>query len=175
VRALAVGLNDKLYSGSSDMTIRVWSGDDGTHLQTLEGHTGNVRALAVGLDGKVYSGSSDMTIRVWSPTDGTHLQTLEGHTEGVTSLAVGLDGNVYSGSSRNTIRVWSLTDGTHHHTLEALERNVFAPEGYAFEPHVFALSVMHDGTLVSGGAYQHLVYDSYMNVQEEECAVLKMW
>jgi hypothetical protein len=38
VGALAVGLDGKVYSGSDDQTIRVWSGDDGTHLQTLEGH-----------------------------------------------------------------------------------------------------------------------------------------
>lgn len=45
------------YSGSSDTTIRVWSGDDGhAHLYTLEGHHGTleVASLAVGLDGKLY-------------------------------------------------------------------------------------------------------------------------
>jgi WD40 repeat protein len=62
VNALAVGLDGKIYSGSSDGTIRVWSGDDGTHLQTLVGHTRHVTSLAVGLDGKVFSGSSDNTI-----------------------------------------------------------------------------------------------------------------
>jgi WD40 repeat protein len=76
----AVGLDGKVYSGSNDTTIRVWSGDDGTHLQTLVGHTRWVLALAVGLDGKIYSGSWDETIRVWSGDDGTHLQTLVGHT-----------------------------------------------------------------------------------------------
>jgi WD40 repeat protein len=56
VRAFAVALDGKMYSGSSDMTIRVWSGVDSTHLQTLVGHTDSVLALTVGLDGKVYSG-----------------------------------------------------------------------------------------------------------------------
>jgi len=115
VYALAVGLNGKVYSGSSDRTIRVWSGDDGTHLQTLEGHW--VFALAVGLNGKVYSGSTDKTIRVWSGDDGTHLRSLVGHTGWVCALAVGLDGKVYSGSHDRTIRVWSGDDGTHPQTL----------------------------------------------------------
>jgi len=96
VRALAVGLDGKVYSESSDMTIRVWSGDDGTHLQTLVGHKSYVSALVVGLDGNVYSGSGDTTIRAWSGDDGKHLQTLEGHTTTVWALAVGLDGKVYS-------------------------------------------------------------------------------
>ena len=98
VSSLAVGLDGKIYSGSDDRTIRVWSGVDGTHLQTLEGHTEGVTSLAVGLDGRIFSGSYDRTIRVWSGVDGVCLQTLEGHIGGVFALAVGLDGNIYSGS-----------------------------------------------------------------------------
>jgi WD40 repeat protein len=126
VRALAVGLDGKVYSGSDDEMIRVWSGDDGTHLQTLRGHTSYVLALAVGLDGKVYSGSWDKTIRVWSGDDGTHLQTFVGHTEGVRALAVGLDGKVYSGSHDKTIRVWSGDEGTHIQTLAGHTEGVSA-------------------------------------------------
>jgi WD40 repeat protein len=118
VTSLAVGLDGKVYSGSNDTTIRVWSGDDGTHLQTIVGHTHYVCALAVGLDGKIYSGSSDKTIRVWSGDDGTHLQTLVGHTGWVLALAVGLDGKVYSGSVDKLIRVWSGDEGKHLQTLE---------------------------------------------------------
>jgi WD40 repeat protein len=138
VIALAVGLDGKVYSGSEDETIRVWSGDDGTHLQTLVGHTDVVTALAVGLDGKVYSGSVDKLIRVWSGTDGAHLQTLEGHTSRVFALAVGLDGKVFSGSYDKTIRVWSGDDGTHLQTLEG------------HTDRVFALAVGLDGKVYSG-------------------------
>jgi WD40 repeat protein len=81
VYALAVGLDGTVYSGSADSTIRVWSGDDGTHIRTLSGHGGIVRSLAVGSNDKFYSGSRDKTVRVWSTRDGAHIQTLEGHTE----------------------------------------------------------------------------------------------
>ena len=37
VRALAVGLDGHMFSGSDDTTIRVWSGVDDAHLHTLEG------------------------------------------------------------------------------------------------------------------------------------------
>ena len=47
VFSLAVGLDGKVYSGSSDKTIMVWSGESGAHLQTLQGHTGHVYALTV--------------------------------------------------------------------------------------------------------------------------------
>jgi WD40 repeat protein len=75
----------------------VWSGDDGTHLQTLEGHTEGVQAIAVGLDGKVYSGSYDETIRVWSGTDGTPVHTLKALKGSVFALAVMRSGTLVSG------------------------------------------------------------------------------
>jgi hypothetical protein len=36
VWALAIGLDGKVYSGSEDKAIRVWSGESGAHLQTLK-------------------------------------------------------------------------------------------------------------------------------------------
>ena len=138
VRALAAGLDGKIYSGSNDKTIRVWSGVDGTHQQTLEGHTSDVYALAVGLEGKIYSSSLDSTIRVWSGADGTHLQTLRGHAHCVFALAVGLDGKIYSGSYDKTIRVWSGVDGAH---LQALRGHTSC---------VSALAVGLDGKICSG-------------------------
>jgi WD40 repeat protein len=138
VTALAVGLDGKVYSGSKDYTIRVWSGDNGAHLHTLEGHTKRVVALTIGLSGKLYSGSWDCTIRVWSSTDDAHLQTLEGHTNRVTALAVGLGGKVYLGAFDKTIRVWSGDDGTHILTLEGHESGVSA------------LAVGLDGKVYSG-------------------------
>jgi hypothetical protein len=167
VTSLAVGLDGKLFSGSDDTTIRVWSGDDGTHLQTLVGHTRWVSIVAVGLDGKkIYSGSWDGTIRVWSGTDGTHIQTLVGHTSRVSALALGLDGKVLSGSDDGTIRVWSPT-GTHLHTLMKHNDDVRV---------VYALAVMRDGTLVSGGEYGGENEGEYFDDDEYvECAELKMW
>jgi WD40 repeat protein len=91
--SLAVGLDGKVYSGSQDTTIRVWSPDDGAFLQTLEGHGNIVWALAVGIGGKVFSGSDDQTIRVWSGDTGAHLHTLD--TDFVRGLGVGRDNTLY--------------------------------------------------------------------------------
>jgi WD40 repeat protein len=117
VWALAVGLDGKVYSGSHDKTIMVWSGESGAHLQTLTGHTDTVRAVTVGLDGNIYSGSDDRTVRVWSGASGAHVRTLVGHTTRVLVLEVGLDGKIYSGSADKTIRVWAAVDGAHLQTL----------------------------------------------------------
>jgi WD40 repeat protein len=115
VWALASGLDGKVYSGSFDGTIRVWSGESGAHLQTLKGRTNGVNALAVGLDGYIYSGSDDLAVK--------------GHTNLVLALAVGLDGKIYSGSSDCTIRVWAPDDGTHLQTLVGHTKMVRSPRG----------------------------------------------
>jgi len=54
--SLAVGQDGRIYSGSDGCIIHVWNGTDGTHLQTLNGHTWNVYALAVGKNSHIYSG-----------------------------------------------------------------------------------------------------------------------
>ena len=141
VGALCVGLNGNIYCGSRDGKIRVWSGNDGEHVQTLEGHNGAVLSLAARLDdGRVYSGSWDSTIRVWSGDDGTYLQKLEGHTGSVLSLAVGQDGKVFSGSSDHSVRMWSGVDGALMNTLE----------GHTGP--VFAIAVGSNGRVYSGSA-----------------------
>jgi WD40 repeat protein len=120
VSCLAVGPNEKLYSGShGTAAVRVWSTRDGQLLGTFEGHTSFVISLAVAQDGTLYSGSWDHTVRVWCGQTGIHLRTLTGHTDAVLALAIGAraDGNVFSGSRDRTVRVWSGLDGTHLHTL----------------------------------------------------------
>ena len=112
--ALALSADgQRLYSGSVDSTVRVWSTADGTPLQMLQGHTAWVRALALSADGqRLYSGSQDSTVRVWSTAGGVLLQTLQGHTDYVWALAVSADGQrLYSGSEDRTVRVWSTAGG----------------------------------------------------------------
>lgn len=132
VWCLAVGEDGKIYSGSSDCTIRVWS-EEGAPLQTLRGHTNIVFGIVL-VNGRLYSGSRDKTVRVWS--DGVCLNTLVGHERAVMCIAAGTDGTVYSGSADNTIRVWS--NDKHIQTLEGHTHNVSA------------LAVGVDGTVYSG-------------------------
>eukprot|EP00258_Populus_trichocarpa_P029487 XP_024445506.1 putative E3 ubiquitin-protein ligase LIN-2 isoform X2 [Populus trichocarpa] len=61
--------NDKIFSGHSDGTIKVWTGKGSIlHLiQEIREHTKAVTSLAVLQPGeKLYSGSLDRTARVWS-------------------------------------------------------------------------------------------------------------
>lgn len=128
VRALAVGLDDKVYTGSDDGTVRVWSLNDSFRVPVKVFHCfpSAVSAIAVGHDGKLYTGSQHIVhVRVWS-TPSTPPMRLQGHQSGVTALAVGHDGKVYSGSTDTTVRVWSADSGEHLWTLEGHTRAIRA-------------------------------------------------
>ncbi len=137
VKALAVLLDGKLASASSDATVRVWDPGTGRCLRVLEGHTGAVEALAVLSDGKLASASWDETVRVWDPATGRCLHVLEGHTWAVQALAVLADGKLASASSDATVRVWDPATG----------RCLGVLKGHAGE--VTALAVLPGGTLAS--------------------------
>lgn len=102
-------LQDFLFSGSSDKTIKVW--DTSTTfkcLSTLEGHTGIVLALCVS-GSKLYSGSQDCSIIVWDiERDFARERTLMAHDNPVCTL-VAARNLVFSGSLK-TIKVWDKVE-----------------------------------------------------------------
>jgi WD40 repeat protein len=102
VGVFLVGLDGRVYSASEESTIRVWSGDDGAHLQTLEGHSDGVMSLAWGPDGKLYSASRDCTFRVWSNGGGIIFKATGSE---IGSLAW-IDGNFFAALEED-IWVWS--------------------------------------------------------------------
>lgn len=131
------GDKGKIYSGSLDATIRVWSEDDGTLLQTLVGHSDWVLALALSPTGGVYSGSRDGTVRAWDDS-GQHIGTMTGHAFWVSSLAVDSSGTIFSGSYDKTIRAWCGITLAHLNTL------------VGHTERVNALTISSSGKLYSG-------------------------
>ena len=98
----------KVASGSDDNTVRVWSGENGALLHTLQGHTDAVRSVGWSPYGsKVVSGSEDNTVRLWSGESGALLHTLEGHTAAVNSVGWSPDGEILvSLSDDETMHLW---------------------------------------------------------------------
>ena len=77
ISSLDFSVNGKLLaSGSSDKTVRVWDVEDGKHLHTFSGHSGEIGAVtflgdkalantAFAKDKTLASGSSDGTLIIW--------------------------------------------------------------------------------------------------------------
>ncbi len=105
VRSLAA-FDGKLFSGSSDGTIKVWELETGQCTATITDNHGSVYSLAV-FNGKLFSASDDCTIKVWDLKTGECTATLTGHEDSVLSLAV-FDENLFSASDDGTIKVWDL-------------------------------------------------------------------
>jgi len=71
---------NRICSGSSDTTLRVWDVSSGECIRILEGHSSFVRAVSWSSDGnRICSGSDDKTVRVWEVSGGQCIRTLYGH------------------------------------------------------------------------------------------------
>jgi WD40 repeat protein len=154
VTALAQLADDRLASGSSDKTIRLWDVKSGAEVGRLEGHAGGVVALAQLADGRLASGSSDRTIRLWDLKGSAEVARLEGHTRPVTALAQLDDGRLASGSEDRTIRFWDVKSGTEVARLEGHTRPVTA------------LAQLADSRLASGSTDNSILLWDVKNAAE---------
>ena len=106
---------DKVVSGSSDDTIRVWDVGTGAHDATLVGHTGGVEALVVHGD-RLLSASMDGTIRAWAVGTWVALRTVEawGQGTGHIPLCLAVSGSKLVCGSRGPgeggLHVWGLEE-----------------------------------------------------------------
>uniref|UniRef100_A0A914XB47 F-box domain-containing protein n=1 Tax=Plectus sambesii TaxID=2011161 RepID=A0A914XB47_9BILA len=114
---------DRIVSGSSDNTIRLWDirTNCGLGTMTLTGHSATVRCLR--LDGnRLASGSNDFTIKVWdlsvNPTWSSIAcrQTMIGHTNFVRCLQMDCE-KIVSGSYDRVLKVWNIENGQCYGTL----------------------------------------------------------
>ncbi|KAF6525555.1 hypothetical protein HZS61_011350 [Fusarium oxysporum f. sp. conglutinans] len=116
----------RVASGSSDETVKIWDAVTGACVQTLEGHDDSVTSVAFSADGqRVASGSSDETVKIWDAATGACVQTLEGHHNSVDSVAFSADSQqVASGSSDETVKIWDAATGACVQTLEGHHSSV---------------------------------------------------
>ncbi|MBD2168091.1 PQQ-binding-like beta-propeller repeat protein [Calothrix membranacea FACHB-236] len=135
----------RVISGSSDNSLKVWNLQTGEELFTLKGHRKPISAIAVTPNGKqVISASRDNTLKVWNLETGNELFTLSGHSSLVNAIAVTPNGKqVISASWGNTLKVWNLETGK--------ELFTFPSERYANSGHsnwVNAIAVTPNGKQV---------------------------
>ena len=98
-----------LISCSRDKTIKIWSGQTGNCLLTLEGHATWVRGLAMHHSNKFfYSCSDDKSIRIWNLITGKMNSKIEdAHPHFVTDIASHPSYLVVATSSvDSTVKIW---------------------------------------------------------------------
>ncbi|GFO33400.1 F-box/WD repeat-containing protein 7 [Plakobranchus ocellatus] len=131
--------DDRLASGSSDKTIKVWDIHTG-HLQhTLRGHTKGIWCLQFFTKLLLVSGSFDSTIRVWNLRTGTTTRTLLGHTGQIWCLKRH-GPYIVSGSQDKTAKVWDIGRSLLVHTL------------VGHNAAVFSVDIAEDGSLIITGS-----------------------
>ncbi|XP_061072702.1 bromodomain and WD repeat-containing protein 3 isoform X2 [Conger conger] len=77
----------RVFTGSDDCLVKIWSSFDGRLHSTLRGHSAEISDLAVNFENTLISaGSCDKTIRVWCLRTCAPVAVLQGHSGSITSL-----------------------------------------------------------------------------------------
>ncbi|KAG7470510.1 hypothetical protein MATL_G00114580 [Megalops atlanticus] len=77
----------RIFTGSDDCLVKIWSSFDGKLHSTLRGHSAEISDLAVNFENTLISaGSCDKTIRVWCLRTCAPVAVLQGHSGSITSL-----------------------------------------------------------------------------------------
>jgi WD40 repeat protein len=104
---------DRVVTAGSDRTAMTWT-SSGTHLVTMEGHTGAVLSAVFDPEGDlVITASQDGTARVWDPITGTTLDVLD-HDATVNFATFSHDGyTVATVGDDGLLKLWSIQYDSH--------------------------------------------------------------
>jgi WD40 repeat protein len=125
----------RIVTGSSDRTAKVWDAASGREVLTLKGHGDRVWSAAFSPDGqRIVTGSLDCTARVWDAASGKELLTLKGDNGPVLSVTISPDGQrIVTGSDDHRAKVWDAASGREVLTLKGHGHRVwsaaFSPDG----------------------------------------------
>ncbi|XP_066478380.1 bromodomain and WD repeat-containing protein 1 isoform X2 [Tiliqua scincoides] len=98
----------RIFTGSDDCLVKIWSTHNGRLLATLRGHSAEISDMAVNYENTmIAAGSCDKIIRVWCLRTCAPIAVLQGHTGSITSLQ-------FSPLVKNSMRYMASTgaDGT---------------------------------------------------------------
>ena len=128
---------NRIASGGTDKTVRLWDVKTGGEQAVFEGHTAGIgfKSLAWSPDGKlIAAGSRNDTIRIWEAATGEDYAVLHGHYDEITGISFSPDSTLLASASRdNTIRLWDVTTKSEREVLSGHNSDVadivFSPDG----------------------------------------------
>lgn len=112
----------RVLTGSTDRTARIWDARSGRLLLTLGGHRGMITSVAFSSDGMRALTTSGPTARMWDARSGQLLHELggdgKGHQEIVETGSFSVDGmRVLTAGHDHTARLWDVHSGKLMQTL----------------------------------------------------------
>ncbi|KAM3836754.1 bromodomain and WD repeat-containing protein 1 isoform 5-T5 [Vipera latastei] len=79
----------RIFTGSDDCLVKIWSTHNGRLLATLRGHSAEISDMAVNFENTmIAAGSCDKIIRIWCLRTCAPVAVLQGHTGSITSLQI---------------------------------------------------------------------------------------
>jgi ribosomal RNA-processing protein 9 len=111
-------------SGSADRTIKLWSVEDRSYIDTLHGHQSEVIAIDCLRQERILSAGRDRNLRVWKVPEESSL-VFRGHQAHIESCCFITNGEFLSGSDDGAVALWStlkkkpvfIAHGAHGHHL----------------------------------------------------------
>lgn len=100
--------DERLYTGSVDKKVRIWSKADLSLLHALEGHRSNVQRVHV-TGSYLVSASADLSVIFWDKATGQRLHRITGaHKRAINGLASWGDRLLTSSMAERRVRIWEL-------------------------------------------------------------------
>jgi hypothetical protein len=116
----------RLITGGSNATAKVWDTRTGQNLLTLSAHATNVTARFSPDGGRIATAGEDSTAKVWDAATGQELFTPRGHGNEVMSVAFSHDGRRLATASHDqTVKIWDALSGQELLTLRGHIGQVF--------------------------------------------------
>jgi WD40 repeat protein len=135
-------IDDILYSGAHDQSVRSWDPVSGAQLGEYRGFHNAVFCTALTADGALVAASTERgQVTVWNTVSGDQVGRTVGHEGRVGALAIHPDGGmVVSGGRDGVLRFWDVPTG----------RLLF--ESRVHEDAVWCLAFSFDGSVLASGS-----------------------
>ena len=186
---------NRIVSGSSDKTLKIWDAKNGGELLTFKGHEHQVTSVAFSPDGRsIVSGGGDShfllslgirgraggSLKVWDAENGQERLALKGHEHEVTSVGFSPDGKrIVSGSGRHialgvvegSIKVWDVESGVELLSLKQIASGIrsvsFSPDGKEIVAGFAVSDVVVSGVGFGGSTDANLkVWDAHSGAEK---------